>query len=321
MARPARCPAGPGIVEAASPSRIPPRSATGYGGTVRHRNEHVGPRIIDDVISYFSPPTLSLPGRGRRRPGGSPTQRPADGAKQHVHDAAEPAHRAPPAVKVGTFTGTSWICLPRGLAPGGACCAGCQRGLDVPGRSTRRGGPGCRIQLLGPRRPLRSLPANTCLDLAFIDAEKTLRDLCDECAAYRLRRIILLDNTFIHGRIFDRDPGSRRRRGPGLRRAGAGRRLGGAGDALVVTADDRPEERASLPRPDRKLRAQDLTRAPASRPRTTAVGRGSRAVSSGRSESDGRLDRTGVPSRAGRSARPDPGRDLAPGARFPHATG
>ncbi|HEX9355341.1 MAG TPA: SAM-dependent methyltransferase, partial [Streptosporangiaceae bacterium] len=53
-----------------------------------------------------------------------------------------------------------------------------------------------------------SLPADASLDLAFIDADKTgYATYWDEIVPRtRAGGIILVDNTFLHGRIFDADP-------------------------------------------------------------------------------------------------------------------
>ena len=117
------------------------------------------------------------------------------------------------AVEVGTFTGYSSICLARGLAPtAAACCAATstRTGPPWPGSTGRRQawptGSSC-----GSRRPLEtlhSLPPDASLDLAFIDADKTgYATYWDEIVPRtRAGGIILVDNTFLHGRIFDSDP-------------------------------------------------------------------------------------------------------------------
>ena len=87
-------------------------------------------------------------------------------------------------VEVGTFTGYSSICLARGLAD--------------------------RIELrLAPALDtLRALPADRRIDLAFIDADKRGYLGYWEELVPRMRPggIILVDNTLLHGRIFEASP-------------------------------------------------------------------------------------------------------------------
>ena len=116
------------------------------------------------------------------------------------------------AVEVGTFTGYSSICLARGLAPGGSllCCDINADWTSLALEYWQKAGLAGRIELrLGPAAgTLRSLPADASLDLAFIDADKTgYATYWDEIVPRtRPGGIILVDNTFLHGRIFDRDP-------------------------------------------------------------------------------------------------------------------
>ena len=94
------------------------------------------------------------------------------------------------AVEVGTFTGYSSICLARGY--------------------WQRAGLSDRIELrLAPAvDTLRALPAGPWLDLAFIDADKPGYTSYWEELVPRVRPggVILVDNTFLHGRIFERQP-------------------------------------------------------------------------------------------------------------------
>ena len=118
------------------------------------------------------------------------------------------------AVEVGTFTGYSSICLARGLAPGGSllCCDVNADWTSLAREYWQKAGLADRIELrLGPAADtLRSLPADASLDLAFIDADKTgYATYWDEIVPRtRAGGIILVDNTFLHGRIFDRRPRS-----------------------------------------------------------------------------------------------------------------
>jgi caffeoyl-CoA O-methyltransferase len=116
------------------------------------------------------------------------------------------------AVEVGTFTGYSSICLARGLADGGklTCCDINADWTALAREYWEKAGLAGRIELrLGPALDsLRALPATETLDLAFIDADKGgYVSYWDEIVP-RMRPggIILVDNTFLHGRIFHDDP-------------------------------------------------------------------------------------------------------------------
>ena len=116
------------------------------------------------------------------------------------------------AVEVGTFTGYSSICLARGLAPGGSllCCDVNADWTSLAREYWQKAGLDSVIELrLGPGADtLRSLPADASLDLAFIDADKTGYAVYWDEIVPRTRPggIILVNNTFLHGRIFDDDP-------------------------------------------------------------------------------------------------------------------
>jgi caffeoyl-CoA O-methyltransferase len=113
------------------------------------------------------------------------------------------------ALELGTFTGYSSVCIARGLADDGQllCC-------DVNAETTaiargywEKAGLADRVELrLGPGLDtLRALPPDPRFDLAFIDADK------DSYPGYwtevvprtRPGGLILVDNTFSHGRVLD----------------------------------------------------------------------------------------------------------------------
>ncbi len=116
------------------------------------------------------------------------------------------------AVEVGTFTGYSSICLARGLAPGGRllCCDVSDEFTAVARTYWDKAGLADRIELrLGPAADtLAALPSTETFDLAFIDADKTgYRRYWDEIVPRtRSGGIILVNNTLLHGRVFDPDP-------------------------------------------------------------------------------------------------------------------
>ena len=176
--------------------------------------EHVSPQIHDYVISHSSPPDRVLDElrkeTARRFPDWTVLQ---IGAEQGTFMTLLSQLIAPRrAVEVGTFTGYSSICLARGLAPGGSllCCDINADWTAVAREYWQKAGLADRIELrLGPAADtLRSLPAGASLDLAFIDADKTgYTTYWDEIVPRtRAGGIILVDNTFLHGRIFDGDP-------------------------------------------------------------------------------------------------------------------
>ena len=113
------------------------------------------------------------------------------------------------AIEIGTFTGYSSICIARGLAPGGhlLCCDISEEWTSIARKYWEKAGLSDRIELrLGLAiETLRSLPDEELFDLAFIDADK------EDYLAYwreivpRVRpgALIMVDNTFSHGRVID----------------------------------------------------------------------------------------------------------------------
>jgi caffeoyl-CoA O-methyltransferase len=176
--------------------------------------EHVSRQILDYVISHSTPPDVVLDElrqeTARRFPDWTVLQiGPEQGAFMTLLSRLIAPRRA---VEVGTFTGYSSICLARGLAPGGSllCCDVNADWTSLAREYWQKAGLADRIELrLGPgAETLRSLPADASLDLAFIDADKTGYAVYWDEIVPRTRPggIILVDNTFLHGRIFDHDP-------------------------------------------------------------------------------------------------------------------
>jgi caffeoyl-CoA O-methyltransferase len=176
--------------------------------------EHVSPQILDYVISHSTPPDAVLDElrkeTAQRFPDWTVLQiGPEQGTFMTLLSQLIAPRRA---VEVGTFTGYSSICLARGLAPGGSllCCDVNADWTSLAREYWEKAGLADRIELrLGPgAETLRSLPADASLDLAFIDADKTgYATYWDEIVPRtRAGGIILVDNTFLHGRIFDDDP-------------------------------------------------------------------------------------------------------------------
>jgi caffeoyl-CoA O-methyltransferase len=116
------------------------------------------------------------------------------------------------AVEVGTFTGYSSLCLARGLADGGKllCCDVSEEWTALARAYWQKAGLADRIELrLGPALDtLRALPPGRWVDLAFIDADKRgyLGYWQELVPRVRPGGVILVDNTFLHGRIFEPSP-------------------------------------------------------------------------------------------------------------------
>jgi predicted O-methyltransferase YrrM len=177
--------------------------------------EHVRPHVLEYVAAHTSPPDAllrDLAGETARRfpdhtrlPIG-----PEQGTFMTMLSRLVGARRA---IEVGTFTGYSSICLARGLAEGGRliCCDINADAAALAAEYWHKAGLDDRIELrLGPALDtLRALPAAASFDLAFIDADKTgYVSYWDEIVPRtRGGGIILVDNTLLHGRIFDPAPG------------------------------------------------------------------------------------------------------------------
>src|ERR1700722_1505211 len=117
--------------------------------------------------------------------------------------------RATSALEIGTFTGYSSICIARGLVPGGTllCCDISEEWTWVAKKYWEKAGLEDRIELrLGPAMDtLLSLPEEELFDLAFIDADKSgyLGYWRQVVPRIRAGGLIMVDNTFSHGRVID----------------------------------------------------------------------------------------------------------------------
>ncbi len=176
--------------------------------------EHVSPQLYAYVLAHTTPPDPLLAEliaeTATRFPGDVTLQiGPEQGTFMTMLSTLAGARQA---VEVGTFTGYSSICLARGLAPGGKliCCDINPEWTSLAREYWEKAGLAGRIELrLGPAiDTLRALPPEETLDLAFIDADKTgYVSYWDEIVP-RLRTggLVLVDNTFLHGRIFGDSP-------------------------------------------------------------------------------------------------------------------
>ena len=113
------------------------------------------------------------------------------------------------AVEVGTFTGYSGMSIARGLAEGGRllCCDVSEEWTAIAREHWALAGIDDRIELrIGPGiETLRSLPAESNIDLAFIDADKPgYIDYYEEILG-RLapNGVICVDNTLWSGAVAD----------------------------------------------------------------------------------------------------------------------
>jgi caffeoyl-CoA O-methyltransferase len=113
------------------------------------------------------------------------------------------------AVEVGTFTGTSALCIARGLADGGRliCCDVSEEWTAIARDAWTEGGVDDRIDLrIAPGiDTLSALPADPVIDLAFIDADKPGYLSYYEELVPRLRPggWIVADNTLWSGNVVD----------------------------------------------------------------------------------------------------------------------
>ena len=113
------------------------------------------------------------------------------------------------AVEVGTFTGTSALCIARGLAPGGRllCCDVSEEWTSIARDAWSDGGVDDCIELrIAPGiETLSALPNDPTIDLAFIDADKPGYLSYYEQIVPRLRPggWIVADNTLWSGNVVD----------------------------------------------------------------------------------------------------------------------
>jgi len=176
--------------------------------------EHVAPRLRDYLVSHSTPPDALLQDlvseTAERFPGRTHMQIGREQGTFMTMLAGLMGARH--AVEIGTFTGYSSICLARGMDAGGKliCCDISEEWTSLARAYWQKAGLADRIDLrLGPALDtLRGLPAGAWLDLAFIDADRaSLAGYWEEIVArVRPGGVILVDNTLLHGRIFDPEP-------------------------------------------------------------------------------------------------------------------
>jgi len=177
-------------------------------------SEHLRPNLHAYLVAHSSPPDALLQDliteTAERFPGNVIYQiGPEQGTFMTMLASLMGARQV---VEVGTFTGYSSVCLARGLAGGGKliCCDINEDFTALARTYWQKAGLTDRIELrLGPAKDtLHTLPAGRTLDLAFIDADKQgYRGYWEELVP-RMRPggVILVDNTLLHGRIFEASP-------------------------------------------------------------------------------------------------------------------
>jgi caffeoyl-CoA O-methyltransferase len=188
---------------------------------VTRRSEQLSPELHAYLLAHSTPPDPVLRElaevTARRYPDDVDLQiGPEQGRFMTLLTQVSGARRA---VEVGTFTGYSSICVARGLAPGGRliCCDVSEEWTSLAREYWQKAGVADRIELrLGPGlETLRALPQQADLDISFIDADKTeYVGYWDEIVPRtRPGGIILVDNTFSHGRVLQPDGASANGRG------------------------------------------------------------------------------------------------------------
>jgi caffeoyl-CoA O-methyltransferase len=171
--------------------------------------EQLSPELHDYMIAHSSPVDEVLSAlaeeTARRFPDAAGMQiGPEQGTFTTLLTRLSGARRG---IEVGTFTGYSAICIARGLGDGGQliCCDVSEEWTSVARAYWDKAGLAGRIELrLGPALgTLRALPTDTTFDIAFIDADKPGYIGYWEEIVPRLRPggLILVDNTFSHGRV------------------------------------------------------------------------------------------------------------------------
>ena len=113
------------------------------------------------------------------------------------------------AIKLGTFTGYSAICIARGLEPGGRliACELSEEYAEIAARNFEAAGVADRIEIrIGPAADtLRDLPERELFDFAFIDADKTgYPDYYQQVLARtRPGGLIMVDNVLAAGHVLE----------------------------------------------------------------------------------------------------------------------
>jgi len=177
----------------------------------RSHNEWTDPRIADYVAAHTAPPDeiqLDLIDETASHPMAQMQISADQGALMAMLVRLVDARFV---VEIGTFTGYSSLAMARALPEGGRmlCCDVSEEYTAIARRYWERAGVADRIELrIAPALDtLRALPADTVIDLAFIDADKTAYRAYYEELLPRLKTngLILIDNTLWSGAVVDDD--------------------------------------------------------------------------------------------------------------------
>ncbi|MFF3917211.1 O-methyltransferase [Streptomyces sp. NPDC001852] len=115
------------------------------------------------------------------------------------------------AIEIGTFTGYSSVCIARALPKDGQllCCDVSEEWTRVARDAWEKAGVTDRVELvIGPALDtLRSLPQESDVDLAFLDADKVNYWAYFEELLLRVRPngLIIVDNTLFQGEVVNPD--------------------------------------------------------------------------------------------------------------------
>ena len=194
--------------------RRPPGSRSANLDPMASGSEHLRPNLHEYLVAHSSPPDALLRDliaeTAERFPDRVIFQiGPEQGTFMTMLASLMGARQV---VEVGTFTGYSSLCLARGLADGGKllCCDVSEEWTALARAYWQKAGLAERIELrLAPALDtLRALPVGRWIDLAFIDADKQGYHgyWAELVPRVRPGGMILVDNTLLHGRIFEASP-------------------------------------------------------------------------------------------------------------------
>ena len=176
---------------------------------VSQRSEHVGLHLNAYLCAHSTPPDSILRELAHETAEWFPNERslaiaPEQGTFMTMITQLIGARTG---LEIGTFTGYSSICLARGLADGGhlLCCDISDEWTSVARKYWERAGLSPMIEMrLGPALDtVRALPPEPQFDIAFIDAPGYVAYWNEVVPRVRPGGVILVDNTFSHGRVID----------------------------------------------------------------------------------------------------------------------
>jgi caffeoyl-CoA O-methyltransferase len=170
---------------------------------------HIEPEFRDHIASHGSPSDPVLQELSRETAARYPHQAhmQVDLVQASLLTVLARAVKAQLAIEIGTFTGSSSICIARGLLPGGKliCCDISDEWTSFARKYWEKADVDGRIDLrLGPAADtLSSFPCEPMFDLAFIDADKdgNLVYWLELVPRMRTGGLLLVDNAFWGGEL------------------------------------------------------------------------------------------------------------------------